>query len=546
MSAHEECAVELAVQIAAATGGTATVLTLGDADAVEQLRAALAVGCTAAVHVVADSADLRPGRRGPRDRRPVARRAYDLVLLGNDAADSGDFQVGIRLAYELGRPVVNGVSTVSVDGDRGDGERRRPGRARDLPGAAARRGHRARGRRRAALPDRARPDEGQEGRRSTSAQPTAEPVGPARVRLLLPAAHAVRRADPRQGRRRRARRGRPARAAGGAGPMILVLVETTPTGEAVEVSREALTFARSLAAEGGGVPVDAVVVGEPSADAGRHARGVRRPHGARADRRRPSRRTPAPPGPPASRPCAARSVVVMAAGTPRGNEVMAHVAAREGVAMAANVLSFSGLVAVRGHPPGRRRRGAGGDAAGRPAGGLHRGRARGRGRARRDARTGRGRQVHTPEIAAADLVARVVSSEEPEPDLSGTLKSARVVVGAGRGAGQRGRVRRPARADRAGRRLARASRGWSPRSAGDRTTSRSARPAPGSRPTSTSPAASAAPSSTGPAARRRRPSWRSTPTPDAPMVTKASYAVIGDLHEVVPAINAEIRRRRGA
>ena len=29
------------------------------------------------------------------------------------------------------------------------------------------------------------------------------------------------------------------------------------------------------------------------------------------------------------------------------------------------------------------------------------------------------------------------------------------------------------------------------------------------------------------------------------MVTKATYAVIGDLHEIVPAINAEIRRRRG-
>ena len=33
--------------------------------------------------------------------------------------------------------------------------------------------------------------------------------------------------------------------------------------------------------------------------------------------------------------------------------------------------------------------------------------------------------------------------------------------------------------------------------------------------------------------------------PDANMVTKADYAVIGDLHEVVPAIAAEIRRRRG-
>lgn len=33
--------------------------------------------------------------------------------------------------------------------------------------------------------------------------------------------------------------------------------------------------------------------------------------------------------------------------------------------------------------------------------------------------------------------------------------------------------------------------------------------------------------------------------PQANMVTKAGYAVIGDLHEVVPAIAAEIRRRRG-
>jgi electron transfer flavoprotein alpha subunit len=32
--------------------------------------------------------------------------------------------------------------------------------------------------------------------------------------------------------------------------------------------------------------------------------------------------------------------------------------------------------------------------------------------------------------------------------------------------------------------------------------------------------------------------------PDAPMVTKADYAVIGDLHEIVPAVVAELRRRR--
>ena len=33
---------------------------------------------------------------------------------------------------------------------------------------------------------------------------------------------------------------------------------------------------------------------------------------------------------------------------------------------------------------------------------------------------------------------------------------------------------------------------------------------------------------------------------EANMVTKADYAVLGDLHQVIPAISAEIRRRRGA
>jgi electron transfer flavoprotein beta subunit len=120
MSAHEECAVELAVQTVGTTGGQATVMTLGDAEAVEQLRNALAVGCTAATHVLGE-----PFTFGPSDvAREIAAvvgaheaegRVHDLVLLGNDAADSGDFQVGIRLAYELGWPVVNGVATVSVE-----------------------------------------------------------------------------------------------------------------------------------------------------------------------------------------------------------------------------------------------------------------------------------------------------------------------------------------------------------------------------------------------------------------------------------------------
>jgi electron transfer flavoprotein beta subunit len=130
VSAHENCAVELAVRIATAGGGTATVLTLGPHAAVEQLRAALSVGCSAAVLIEADPVGYGPADVAREIAAVVAAhaaegRVHDLILLGNDAADTGDFQVGIRLAHELGRPVVNGVRTVEVDTGlataRGDG-----------------------------------------------------------------------------------------------------------------------------------------------------------------------------------------------------------------------------------------------------------------------------------------------------------------------------------------------------------------------------------------------------------------------------------------
>lgn len=190
VSTHEECAVELAVQVAAATGGSAAVMTLGDADAVEQLRSALAVGCTAATHVEADSSSFGPADVA-REIAAVVRdheaagQSHDLVLLGNDAADSGDFQVGIRLAYELGRPVVNGVTHVSVaDGivtARGAGPEGHetyrvplPAVVTVLEGGVEPRYPSVQGRMKAKKVQ------------IEQRTPAADPVGPNRVRLLLP------------------------------------------------------------------------------------------------------------------------------------------------------------------------------------------------------------------------------------------------------------------------------------------------------------------------------------------------------------------------
>lgn len=118
VSPHEESAVEIAIQVAEATGGSATVLTLGPGDAVDQLRDAIAVGCTRAVHIEADSEQFGPANVASAIAQFVEseENPVDLVLVGNDAADTGDFQVGVRLAYALGRPVLTGIFAVAVDG----------------------------------------------------------------------------------------------------------------------------------------------------------------------------------------------------------------------------------------------------------------------------------------------------------------------------------------------------------------------------------------------------------------------------------------------
>ena len=190
LSNHENCAVEIAVRLADATGGSATVLTLGPEESTDQLVGALSLGCTAATLVVADSSRFGPADVA-REIAAVVRAheaegtAYDLVLLGNDAADTGDFQVGIRLAYELGWPVVNGVSTVTV----ADGEVTANGSGPDghetfrlplpavvtvLEGGVEPRYPSVPGRmkaKKAPIEER---------------RPTADPVGPSRVRLVLP------------------------------------------------------------------------------------------------------------------------------------------------------------------------------------------------------------------------------------------------------------------------------------------------------------------------------------------------------------------------
>ena len=116
ISPHEECAVEEAVRLVERFGGSVTVATLGPAAAEEQLRACLALGASAAVLLETEpGVEVGPIATATALHSVAAGAAFDLVLLGNEASDTGDYQVGIRLAHLLGWPAATGIKALSVD-----------------------------------------------------------------------------------------------------------------------------------------------------------------------------------------------------------------------------------------------------------------------------------------------------------------------------------------------------------------------------------------------------------------------------------------------
>ncbi len=320
---------------------------------------------------------------------------------------------------------------------------------------------------------------------------------------------------------------------------VMVLVESDADG-VVEVSLEALTVARGLGA------VDALLIAPEGAEGSAHDALAAELGNYGAGRVVSAEGTGSAYAAAAWAAAVVSAVddhdVVMAAGTPRGNEVMAHVACRLGTAMAANVVAVDATAPLRVS-----RQVLGGSA-------LEEMELTGRavltiaGHACEPVPAD---QPVTPtvvplqvEVAEADLWARVVRTEAAEADLSGDLKSAKVVVGVGRGAGGADGFKELMElADLVGGTIGVSrvvtSLGWRPHHEQVGQT--------GSRisPDLYIPCGISGAIQHWAGCSSAKTILAVNTDPDAPMVTKAHYAVIGDLHQVVPAINDEIRRRRG-
>ena len=114
ISPHEECGVEEAVRIVEAQGGEVVVLTLGSAAAEEQLRECMALGADRAIHLVTEEEWDAQATASALVEAIKGEEPFDLIVFGNESADAGNYQVGIRVSYALGFPIVTGVKGITL------------------------------------------------------------------------------------------------------------------------------------------------------------------------------------------------------------------------------------------------------------------------------------------------------------------------------------------------------------------------------------------------------------------------------------------------
>jgi electron transfer flavoprotein beta subunit len=120
MSPHEECAIEEAIQQVETHGGSTRVLTLGPEEADEQLRTGLAMGVDEATLLGTDGEEWSPRATAGAIAHAIrdAEEEFDLLLFGNESADMANYQVGTRVADELGLPCVTGIKSLDVEDGR--------------------------------------------------------------------------------------------------------------------------------------------------------------------------------------------------------------------------------------------------------------------------------------------------------------------------------------------------------------------------------------------------------------------------------------------
>ena len=108
MNPYDELAVEEALRIKEAKGGTVTVLSVGPPKAQETIRTALAMGADKGIHVNDPTAEGSDSLAVARILAAALKTVpFNLIIAGQRGVDEDNYQVGAALAEFLGIPHVS-------------------------------------------------------------------------------------------------------------------------------------------------------------------------------------------------------------------------------------------------------------------------------------------------------------------------------------------------------------------------------------------------------------------------------------------------------
>jgi electron transfer flavoprotein beta subunit len=110
MNPYDEIAVEEALRIKEAQGGSVTILSLGPQKAQETIRTALAMGADKGIHVNDPAAQGSDTLATAKILAAALKQIpFDLIIAGHRAVDEDNFQVGAAVAELLGIPQISMV-----------------------------------------------------------------------------------------------------------------------------------------------------------------------------------------------------------------------------------------------------------------------------------------------------------------------------------------------------------------------------------------------------------------------------------------------------
>lgn len=117
LNPYDELAVEAALKLKEAHESDVTIISLGPDRITSSMRSALAMGATKAIHIKIDSTPVDPMITATALAQVLKEGNYDVILLGKQAIDDDNAQIGPILSELLDIPAINVITKLDIQGD---------------------------------------------------------------------------------------------------------------------------------------------------------------------------------------------------------------------------------------------------------------------------------------------------------------------------------------------------------------------------------------------------------------------------------------------